>query len=158
RPLIPSILLRGSSTPVTGTLAAGVFGGGRNEELDKFSMRSDWDVQVLWKLDNLGFDNCARIDQRRAEHQVAVLETFRTQDRIAAEVVQAQAQVQSAAAQLTEAADGLRDALDSVEKNFEGLGETRRAGDVRLLVIRPQEVVAAVQALAQTYNDFYGRA
>jgi outer membrane protein TolC len=156
RPLVPSILLRGASTSVTGTLAAGVFGGGVNDNVGKFSMRSDWDVQVLWQLDNLGFGNHARVDQRRAEHEVAVLETFRTQDRVAAEVVQALAQVQSAAARLAEAAGGLRDALDSAEKNFEGLGQTRRAGDLLLLVIRPQEVVAAVQALAQAYADFYG--
>jgi hypothetical protein len=31
RPLIPSVLLRGASTNPAGTLAGGVFGGGRNE-------------------------------------------------------------------------------------------------------------------------------
>ncbi|HEY1859354.1 MAG TPA: TolC family protein, partial [Gemmataceae bacterium] len=33
RPLIPSVLLRGASTPVTGTLAGGYFGGGTNSDL-----------------------------------------------------------------------------------------------------------------------------
>src|SRR5207302_1664087 len=50
RPLVPSVLLRGASTPVVGTLAAGVFGGGQNGSLNNFGMRSDLDLQVLWEL------------------------------------------------------------------------------------------------------------
>ena len=57
RPLIPSILLRGYSTPVTGTLGAGYFGGGPNDSLGNGGLRSDFDVQVLWQLNNLGFGN-----------------------------------------------------------------------------------------------------
>ncbi len=156
RPLVPSILLRGASTPVTGTLAGGLFGGGTNSSLSNFSARQDWDVQVLWELRNLGFANRALVQQRRAENRLAELELFRTQDRIAAEVAQAHAQAQSAAARATEAEAELRDALESAEKNLQGLGQTKAAGGLLLLVIRPQEVVAAVQALAQAYADFYG--
>ena len=49
-----------------------------------------------------------------------------------------------------------REALDSFAKNLEGLGQTRRAGDFLILVVRPQEVVAAVQALGQANADYYG--
>jgi len=49
----------------------------------------------------------------------------------------------------------LREALDLVEKSLEGLGQTRRVGDAVLLVVRPQEAVAAVQALGQANADFY---
>jgi hypothetical protein len=86
----------------------------------------------------------------------SVLELFRQQDRIAAEVAQAHAQIVSANARAGEAEKELKDALDSVDKNFEGLSQTKRAGDVVLLVTRPQEVVAAVQALGQAYADYYG--
>jgi hypothetical protein len=78
------------------------------------------------------------------------------QDFVAAEVVQAYTQARSAAAPLNEAETELKDAVESLEKNFEGLGQTKRAGDIVILVIRPQEVVAALQALAQAYLDYYG--
>jgi outer membrane protein TolC len=156
RPLIPSVLLRGASTPVTGTLAGGYFGGGKNDDLSNFGARSDFDLQVLWEFQNLGFGNRARVAERRAENMQSVLELFRQQDRIAAEVAQAYAQVVSANARAGEAEKELKDALDSVVKNFEGLSQTKSAGDLNILVIRPQEVVAAVQALGQAYVDYYG--
>ena len=62
-------------------------------------------------------------------------------------MVQAQAQVEAAAARSREAESGLKDAVDSFQKNLEGMSQTKRAGNLILLVIRPQEVVAAVQAL-----------
>src|SRR5439155_25772475 len=135
----------------------GYFGGGRNDNLSNFSARSDFDVQVLWELQNLGFGNRALMDQRRAENRVSVLELFRLQDQVAAEVAQAYAQAQSAASRLGKAENGLKDAVLSANKNFGGLGQTRTAGGrVIILVIRPQEVVAAIQALVLAYNDYYG--
>jgi hypothetical protein len=110
---------------------------------------------VLWELQSLGFGNRARVNERRAENQLAALELLRLQDRVAAEVVQAHAQTQASAARLSEAEVGLKDALDSAARNLEGLGQTRRAAEVTILVIRPQEAVAAVQALAQAYADYY---
>ena len=157
RPLVPSVLLRGSSTPVTGTLAAGYFGGGRNDFLGNFGAREDLDLQVLWELKNLGFGNWAKIRERKADNQIALLELFRTEDRIAAEVVQAHAQAQSAALRVKEATEGLKYAQDSFKKNLEGVEQTLPlAGKIRVLVIRPQEVVAAIQALSQAYNDYFG--
>jgi hypothetical protein len=69
--------------------------------------------------------------------------------------VQAHAQVQESAKRIADAEAGVKDALDSADKNFEGLTQTRRVGDVLILVIRPQEVVAAIQALQQAFNDYY---
>jgi outer membrane protein TolC len=156
RPLVPSVLLRGAATNPAGTLAFGAFGGGINDSLNHFNTRNDIDVQVLWELENLGFGNKARVDEQRAAHRLAVLESFRIQDRVAAEVVQAFAQAQEAAARQKEAEEGLKNAADSVEKHFEGLGQTKRSGNLIQLVVRPQEAVAAVQALAQAYADYYG--
>lgn len=157
RPLVPSVLLRGASTNPTGTLAGGYFGGGFNDKLRDFSARSDFDIQVLWELQNLGLGNRARVKERRSENQLAMLELFRLQDRVAAEVVRAYAQVESALARVTDAESGLKDAVESADKNFQGLGQTKRlGGDLLLLVIRPQEVVAAIQALALAFNDYFG--
>jgi outer membrane protein TolC len=156
RPLVPSILLRGASTNPAGTLGGGYFGGGVNDSLNHFNARSDFDLQVLWELQNLGLGNRARVNERRAENKAAMLELLRLEDRVAAEVVQAHAQVRSAADRLTEAEVGLKDAVESARLNVEAFGQTTRAGTALLLVVRPQEVVASIQALGQAYNDFYG--
>ena len=65
RPFIPSILLRGGSTEVAGTLGIGVVAGGNNGDLGSTTARSDWDLQVLWQLDNLGLGNIARTRHAR---------------------------------------------------------------------------------------------
>ncbi len=155
RPLIPSVLLRGFSTPVTGTLAAGYFGGGQNSSFANGGLRNDLDLQVLWQLDNLGFGNKARIRQRQAENRVALMQLFRLQDRIAAEVAQAQAQAEQAARRVGIAERGVRSARASADKNLAALRQTKGAGGTVQLVVRPQEAVASVQALAQAYSDYY---
>jgi outer membrane protein TolC len=156
RPLVPSVLVRGASTPVTGTLAGGFFGGGLNSSLNHFGARLDVDVQVLWELQNLGFGNRALVKQRRAENELARLDLLRTQDLVVSEVHQAFAQLRSAADRLGDAEAGLRDAEESARLNAEGMRETTLAGGVLVLVVRPQEAVAAVQALGQAYADYYG--
>jgi outer membrane protein TolC len=160
RPLVPSVVLRGTSTNPAGTLGGGYFGGGFNDNMSNFGARGDFDIQILWEFQNLGFGNAANVRGRRSENQLAVLDLFRLQDRVAAEVAQAHAQVQSAASRLGKAERGLKNAVESANKNFEGLGQTKTVagpagGRVPLLVIRPQEVVAAIQALVQAYNDYY---
>ncbi|MGH9206953.1 MAG: TolC family protein, partial [Acidimicrobiales bacterium] len=156
RPLIPSVLLRGYSTPVTGTLAAGYFGGGSNSSFGNGGLRSDFDLQVLWQFDNLGFGNLAKVHQREAENRVAVIDLFRIQDRVAAEVAQAYAQAQLAARRVDLAEKGVRSSLNSADKNLVALGQTKGAGNQVVLLVRPLEAVAAVQALAQAYLDYYG--
>jgi outer membrane protein TolC len=160
RPLIPSVLLRGASTNPAGTLGAGVFGGGRDNSLENFGARLDCDIQVLWELQNLGLGNLALVGARRAENRLAVLELFRIQDRVAAEVAQAHAQVRSATRRAEQAEAEVKTAISTFTKSLEGMKETIKVGDGKavgalLLVIRPQESVAALQALAQAYTDFY---
>jgi outer membrane protein TolC len=155
RPLIPSVLIRGASTPVTGTFSFGAFGGGPNSRLGDFNARLDLDAQLLWEFQNLGVGNRARVRERQGEHEVALLELFRTQDRIASEVATEYARLQSAAERLRDAEPALRDALDSLQKNMEGLRQPRGIGEGLVLVNRPQEVVAALQALALATSDYY---
>ena len=155
RPLIPSVLLRGYSTPVTGTLGAGYFGGGANSSVGNGALRSDFDLQVLWQLDNLGFGNLGRVHQREAESRVAAVNLFRIQDRVAAEVAQTYAQAQLADRRVDLAQKEVRLALDSADKNLLALSQTKRVGNVVQTIVRPQEAVAAVQALAVAYNDYY---
>jgi outer membrane protein TolC len=156
RPLIPSVLFRGYSTPVTGTLGMGYFGGGENSSFGDGGLRSDWDLQVLWQLNNLGFGNHALVRQREAENRQAVIDLFRTQDRVAAEVAQAYAQARQAARRVEVAAKAVRSAVQSADKNVIALSHLQKVGDKQVPLVRPQEVVAAVQSLAQAYADYYG--
>jgi outer membrane protein TolC len=158
RPLLPSLLVRGNATNPAGSLSTGVFGGGVNDGMTNFGARNSVDVQVLWELRNLGCGDKAAIGERRAESEAAAVELLRTQDRVAAEVVRAHAQVRRSANRIAEAERGLVNARESAEKNIAGMGETRRVGDAITLVFRPQEVVAAVQALDQAYRDYFGAA
>jgi outer membrane protein TolC len=155
RPLTPSVLLRGAATNPAGTLAAGAFGGGRDGTPWNWGGRSDLDLQVVWEFQNLLLGNRARVRERRSENQLAVLELFRTQDRVASEVATAHAQAESANGNLADAEASVKDALEVAEKNAAALGETTDVRGQRVLIVRPQEVVAALQALAQTYADYY---
>ena len=156
RPLVPSLVIRGASTNPGGTLAYGAFGGGRNGTLRDFGGRFDIDVQLLWEFQALGFGNQARVNERRAEYEAATLELFRRQDRVAAEVATAFAQVRAAAERANAAEPALAEASELVKKIVEGLGQSRRIGESLILVVRPQEAVAAVQAFAQASSDYFG--
>jgi outer membrane protein TolC len=155
RPLVPSVLVRGNATNPAGTLSGGLFGGGVNDRVENFGARHSIDAQVLWELQNLGLGNRALVRERQAENQQALLALFRTQDRVAAEVAQAHAQGRRAQNRAREAEEGLGNAVETAQKTIEGLGQTRRAGELLQLVFRPQEVVAAIQALDQAYRDYY---
>src|SRR5262249_30047445 len=135
RPFLPSVLLRGAASNPTGTLSSGWFGGGLNSNLSNFQWRNDMDILLLWEWQNLGFGNRARVRAERARNDQATAALFQTQDRVAAEVVQAHAQMRSALSRATMAEEGLKDALESVRMNFEGLKQTKQAGRNLLLVV-----------------------
>ena len=154
RPFLPYVLLRGDSTNPGGTLAGGWFvpapGSG------SAGTRGDVDLQLLWQLDNFGFGNVAKAHQREAENRTADIDLLRIKDRVAAEVAQAHAQAQLAARRVEVAERGLRSAVQSAEANLVALGQTKGVGANMVLLVRPQEVVSAIQALSQTYIDYYG--
>jgi outer membrane protein TolC len=156
RPLVPSVLLRGNATNPAGTLSTGVFGGGLDGRIDHLGTRNSFDVQVLWELQGLGFGNRAAVREREADNRIAVWELLRTQDRVAADVVQAHSQATRAANRVKLAADGLTEAGQTMKTHLIGLSQTRLIGDTQVLIFRPQEAVAAVQALDQAYRDYFG--
>ncbi len=155
RPLVPSLVIRGTATNPAGTLAGGYFGGGIGDNLSSFGGRYSFDVQLLWELQNLGLGNRAIVKQREAENQHATLSLFRSQDLVAAEVVQAHAQATRSRNRVHQAEDGVKHAQITVEKNLEGLQQTRNIGGAVVLIYRPFEVVAAIQSLDQAYRSYY---
>jgi outer membrane protein TolC len=155
RPWVPSVVIRGAATNPAGTLAAGYFGGGINDNMSNFGGRNSIDFQLLWEFQNLGLGNRALVKKAEAENQQAILLVFRAQDVVAAEVVQAHAQATRAEKRVRQAEDGVKNALITVEKNLEGLQNTRNIGGTQVLIFRPFEVIAAIQALEQAYRSYY---
>jgi outer membrane protein TolC len=157
RPLIPSLLLTGDATPAApgGFLADGVFLSGSHGAGNPTGIRNDWSAQVVWELRNLGFGNRALVREREAQQQQQLIELFKVQDMVAAEVARAHAQVQSAAIRVQQAETGLKEAQVTFAGNLKGLSETTRMGDILVLVTRPQEAVAALQQLAHAYDNYF---
>jgi outer membrane protein TolC len=154
RVLLPSILLNGFQTPGE-FLQAGIFGLGPNSSLNQWTGRDDISIQFLWQLDALGIGNLARIKEQRGEQSRAIIELFKTQDMVAADVTRAQARLQSAAARVHQADRSLRASLIAFNGNYEGLQQTTRFGDVLVEVFRPQEVVYALQLLKITFDEYF---
>ena len=102
RPLLPSILINGFQTPYE-MLQAGIFGLGPNSSLNQWTGRVDLSYQPLWQLEGMGIGNLARIKEQRGEESRAIIELFRTQDMVAADVTRAQARLQSAALRVVQA-------------------------------------------------------
>src|SRR5262249_24911147 len=155
RPFVPNVLVRGAATNPAGTLSSGTFGGGVNGAVGNYAFRNDIDLQLVWQLNGMGAGTRARVEQRRAENQLAVVEQLRVLDRVATETSQAYAQAQLAARSIDVAERGLRLAVESVELNLVAVKNPKREVDKPVLVVRPAEAVAAVQALGQAYADYY---
>ncbi len=154
RPLIPSILLTGNGSPEF-FFNGGAYATGRGDSLNRWAGRSDVAIQFVWQAENLGLGNRARIRERDAQNLQAVLELFRVQDLVAAEIAQAHAELEAAAVRVQEATRGLEHGLANYAGNLRGLSETTRFGDILQLVIRPQEAVAALSQLQQAYANYF---
>ena len=136
-------------------LQAGIFGLGPNSSLNQWVGRDDFSIQPLWQLEAFGIGNLARIKEQRGNESMAIIEFFKTQDMVAADVTRAQARVQSAAARVLQADRALRTGIITFNGNFEGLRQTTRLGNVLVLVNRPQEAVFALQLLKVAFDEYF---
>lgn len=154
RPFLPNMIVT-SPVTATGLLAAGNLSSGANNSMGSNGARLDIEVGMVWQLQNGGIGNIGRIRQRRAEQDVASIELTRTVYRVKSEVAQAVARVQTARLRVVQTEDGLIQAIESADKNFIGLRETTRpAGELLRVIVRPQEVVAAIIALETAYVEY----
>jgi outer membrane protein TolC len=138
RPLVPSVVLQGTPGAVSpgSYFMAGVFGSGAHGAGNPWLARDDVSAGLVWELQNLGFGNRALVRERRAEQQRLLVDLFRIQDLVAAEISQARGQLRSAAARVTTAEGGLEEARLAYEGSLAELGKVDRAGDVGILVRR----------------------
>ena len=155
---MPSILLGGDAAPAApgGYLMGGVFGSDVNGSSNPWAGRNDVNVQLLWRAAQPGpWKPGVGPRAPGVEQEQALIELFRIQDRVAAEVAQAHAQLESAATRIGKAEVGLKEAQVNFAGNLKGMSETTRFGDILTLVNRPQEVVSALQQLSKAYDNYF---
>jgi len=157
RPLMPSLVIAPNAVPASpfSSLMTGIFASDVNGRQESWVGRFDSLTMGTWQLDNLGFGNRAIVQERQAEKQRELVELFRIQDHVAAEVVQAHARVQSSVLRIGKAETEVKEARTTYEGNLKAISETTRFGDQLVLVNRPLEVVVALQQLMRAYNNYY---
>jgi outer membrane protein TolC len=154
RPFLPTLFVLSPST-TTGQIAAGNFSAGGNNLLNSNGTRMDIEVAAVWELQNAGVGNIGLIRQRKAEQDLAAIELTRIIFRVKSEISQADARLQTARVRVAETEEGVRQSVESADKNFIGLRETARpAGELLRLVVRPQEVVQAIEAMNVAYQQY----
>ncbi len=154
RILMPTVMLNGFQTP-NELIQVGAQGIGFDGKMNLWSARDDLSPQIVWQLEALGYGNLARIKEQRGEQSKAIIELFKAQDAVAADVTRAQAKVQSAAVRVVQAERSLREAIITYDGNYEGLTQTKRFENVLIQVYRPQEAVVALSDLLGAYNQYF---
>jgi outer membrane protein TolC len=156
RPLVPSLILHGASQAGPGDFFMyGLFGSGAHGEGNPWVTRGDVALELVWGVDNLGFGNRARVRERRAEQERVLVELFRIQDLVAAEVARAHAQLVSAATRVDWAEAGLREARLAYDASIAELGKVKEVEGGRVLIRRVFEVVRALEALQGAYERYF---
>jgi outer membrane protein TolC len=135
-PLLPSVLLGASY---------GGFGAGLGGDIDGFSDRFDLDAVAFWEIRNLGFGEAAARDQACALVQQSRSREIATLDRVAREVVEAQAQVASRRQQILSAEQAVTAAQSSYDRNIERIENGQGL---------PIEVLQSIQALASAQREY----
>lgn len=154
RPVLPVVMMNGLQTPYE-QLQFGALGIGSGNKMNLWYPRDDFSPGVMWQLDSFGMGNAAMVKWMRSDASENLVQFFRAQDMVAADVTRAQARLQSAAARVVQAERELRGALVNYKGAEEGLGQTQRFGDVLQLIFRPQEVVFALKLLNMAYDDYW---
>jgi outer membrane protein TolC len=154
RPILPTVMLNGFQAAGM-YLQFGIFGLGPNSSLNQWAGRDDVSLQLMWQFDGLGIGNLARIKGQRGVESEAIINLFKTQDRVVADVTRTLARLQSATARVRQAERALRTAIITFNGNFEGLKQTTRFEDVLVLVYRPQEAVYALDLLRLAVGEYF---
>jgi len=157
RPLVPSLVLEGGPGAVGpgGYLQAGIFGSGAAGTGNPWVGRDDVSVGLVWQAQNLGFGNRALVRERRAEQQQLLVELFRIQDQVAAEIARAHSQLTSANVRVSTAERGLQDAQLAYAESVAQLGRIAKVGAAQLQVRRAFEVIDALKSLSQIFDNYF---
>jgi outer membrane protein TolC len=157
RPLVPSLILQGGPGPAApgGYLMAGVFGSGAHGMGNPWVGRDDVSLGLVWEMQNLGMGNRALVRERQAERQQLLVELFRIQDLVAAEIARAHTQLASAAVRLAVDERGVQEARAAYEGSVQNLGKIEPLGQAQVVVRRAFEVIDALRALSTHYDLYF---
>ena len=154
RPFLPILMLNGFQTPYE-QLQFGANGIGRNNKMNNWSARDDIAPGMMFQFESMGMGNAAMVKWMRGDASAAMVQLFRAQYMVAADVTRSQARLQSAAARVVQAERELRGALINYAGVIEGLGQTKRFGNVLIQVFRPQEAVFSLNLLKLAYDHYW---
>ncbi|HVX14081.1 MAG TPA: hypothetical protein VHC22_23045 [Pirellulales bacterium] len=154
RPVLPIMMLQGFQTPYE-QLEFGVNGIGSGNKLNNWLPRADITPGMMLQFDSLGMGNAAMVKWMRGDASGAIVQLYRAQDMVAADVTRSQARLQSAAARVVQASRELRGALVNYTGVVEGLGQTKRFGNYLQQVFRPQEAVFSLTLLKLAYDHYW---
>jgi outer membrane protein TolC len=129
---------------------AGVFGGGINDNTQRFGGRGDGTAQAIWELHNLGAGDVAVARERRALFREANLHVAEVQAQVAAEVTAAAKTVRARQRALADAQDAVRQA----EETWRRLREAAFGMRGRSRQYDPLEPLLAEQQVAEARSRF----
>jgi outer membrane protein TolC len=174
RPLLPNVVLNynwgdfgggpdmnpPTITPATATSPARTVAGvgfGPSGRILHMDTRTDFDVSVVWKLQNLGFGDIANVRTQRSQLRQTENTMVQLQDRIIAQVVQANELVQGSRQRVQVTRESLFDknglpngpVFQALRLNFDRIRTVPTA--------RPLEVLDSIRGMSDTL-DAYGQA
>jgi outer membrane protein TolC len=157
RPLIPSAVLAGNPVPVApmGPFMGGAYFSNFSGISNPVAGRIDPIFQLYWSLENFGLGNRAMVREQQANNQRALVELFRVQDDVAAEVVQAHARSQSASIRVARAETEIQQALATFNGNLKAIRQTTDFGGRLILVNRPLEAVDSLRQVQRAYENYF---
>ena len=93
--------------------------------------------------------------ERQAEQKLLLVDLFRIQDQVAAEIARAHARLTSAAVRVGEAEQGLQEARLAYDGALAELDKTDRTDDIPIRVGRAFDVIDALRALSRAYDRYF---
>jgi outer membrane protein TolC len=157
RPLVPSLVLQGGPGAVGpgGFLMGGVFASDLNGAANPTQPRDDVSVGLVWELQNLGLGNRALVRERQAEQKLLLIDLFRIQDQIAADIARAHARLASAVVRVGAAEAGLQEARQAYEGALAELQKPDAKDNLPTSVRRAFDVIDALRALSNAYDRYF---
>ena len=155
RPFLPNLIILSPAARPPACWPPATCPPGRTPAWAPMRPAANFDVAAVWQLQNAGIGNIGRIRQRRAEQDLASIEVTRIAVPGPGRGAAGPGPAPDRPGSRPQTEEGLRQAIESADKNFIGLRETTRpAGELLRLVVRPQEVVAALIALNTAFEQY----
>jgi outer membrane protein TolC len=159
RPLLPSLVMNYSWGDFGGGPDPNPKGGGfgPSGRLLHFGNRADFDIGLVWKLQNLGFGNRAEVREQQSLARQASMRQIQLQDQVVTQVIQSNELVKGWGDRVSTIRSALFDAVgkpagpvfEAIRQNFTRIREEPKT--------RPLEVLDSIRGLSDSL-EAYGQA